>query len=107
MGDLSEVVPKELLERGINLEEIGICEYAWDKDTVQDVIKYLLQEKIPIYGGDVYISKDNKVELTYDNWYIDDDGSEDFYLKSYEKALKYITELEANTNTKNLYTVVI
>lgn len=107
MDSLNNIISTELVKKGISLESFGISEYAWDSDNVKMVLSELADKKISILGGDAYRVVDNIIEMTFDSWYINDDGSIDFYQKSNDKAMDYIAEYEKNNCGKYIYSLVI
>ena len=107
MNLLSEIIPKAMFEHGIDLKEIGINEYAWNRNNIEDIINILAKKKIVVLGGDVYRISNDNIQMTYDSWYVNNDGSEYFYIKSYVVALNYIDEYEKNNLGNFLYTITI
>ena len=107
MNLLNNVIPKEIFEQGINLSKIGINEYAWKKQNIENIIKILSTRKIVILGGDVYKATNDNIEMTYDSWYINNDRSKGICFKSYIVALNYIEEYEKNNYGTFLYTITI
>lgn len=88
-------LPPDILRKGYSLEHLGIGEIAWRKDEIISIIKILNKKKIPVLGGDVYKVINGKIEITYDNWYMDNDGKPDYVEKSLSKVITYIGEYES------------
>ncbi|WP_298959811.1 Imm40 family immunity protein [uncultured Campylobacter sp.] len=97
--DYVNIVPQDLLERGIRLrEELGFYEIAWKFDDVMEVLKIARDRDMLIVGGDVYRLSDNKPIITYDGWSIkaeDDDA--------FEVAIEYITKYRARNGDDFAY----
>ena len=55
--DYVNIVPQDLLERGIRLrEELGFYEIAWKFDDVMEVLKIIKSKDMVILGGEMYIA---------------------------------------------------
>lgn len=55
---------------------------------------------LPILGGDVFYLKADKIDWTYDNWYIirkKNEKEEDFLKRSLEESVKYIEDYRHNS----------
>ena len=103
--DYVNIVPQDLLERGIRLrEELGFYEIAWKFDDVMEVLKIAKSKDMVIVGGDVYRLSGNKPIITYDSWSIKegDDGDDAF-----ELAVRYITNYRARNGEDFAYCPVI
>ncbi len=99
-------LPKDIIEAGISLEELGIYEMAWKIDEIKKIIELLRKEKVPVLGGDVYKIVDDKIESTYDSWFLNNNGQFDFIEKSLDKSISYIEEYELINYGKNIYVLV-
>ena len=89
--DFVNIVPQDLLERGIRLrEELGFYEIAWKFDDVMEVLKIL--------GGEVYRLSGNKPVITCDGWYTNK-GDDD----AFEVAIEYITKYRARNGDDFIY----
>ena len=97
--DYVNIVPQDLLERGIRLrEEYGIYDIAWRFDDVMEVLKITRGKGMIIVGIDVYRLNGNKPIITYDGWSIkaeDDDA--------FELAIQYITNYRARNGDDFAY----
>ena len=103
--DYVNIVPQDLLERGIRLrEEYGIYGIAWRFDDVMEVLKITKSKDMVIVGGEVYRLSGNKPIITYDSWSIKegDDGDDAF-----ELAVRYITNYRARNGDDFAYCPVI
>ena len=64
--DFVNIVPQDLLERGINLrEKLGFYEIAWKFDDVMEVLKITRDKGMIILGGDVYRLSGNEPIITH------------------------------------------
>ena len=99
--DYVNIVPQDLLERGIRLrEKLGFYEIAWKFDDVMEVLKITRGKGMIIVGGEVYRLSGNKPIITYDSWSIKegDDGDDAF-----ELAVRYITKYRARNGDDFAY----
>ena len=62
----------------------------------------LERANIPIFGGDVYIVKDEKIHPTSDSWYVTPESMSD----NWNRAEEYIRRYETSNHGKNLYVLV-
>jgi Immunity protein 40 len=82
-----------VLSIGISLQDIGIRNWALDREHARDAVSLLAEMGVPILGGDVYVLCDGVPESTYDNWYCDRaplESESEYLLRSKECALRYI-----------------
>ena len=101
--DYVNIVPQDLLERGIRLrEEYGIYAIAWRFDDVMEVLKIARDRDMLIVGGDVYRLSDNKPIITYDGWSIKSEEDD-----ACELAIEYITNYRARNGDDFAYCPVI
>ena len=97
--DYVNIVPQDLLERGIRLrEELGFYEIAWKFDDVMEVLKITKSKDMVILGGDVYRLSGNKPIITGDGWYTNK-GDDD----AFEVAIEYITKYRARNRDDFIY----
>lgn len=97
--DYVNIVPQDLLERGIRLrEEYGIYDIAWKFDDVIEVLKIARDRDMLIAGGDVYRLSGNEPIITYDNWYTEEEDGDAF-----EVAIQYITNYRARNGDDFAY----
>ena len=97
--DYVNIVPQDLLERGIRLrEELGFYEIAWKFDDVMEVLKITRDKGMIILGGDVYRLSGNKPIITGDGWYTNK-GDDD----AFEVAIRYITNYRARNRDDFAY----
>lgn len=99
-------LPPDILGRGYSLAHLGIGEMAWKRDEIVSIIQILRKNNIPVLGGDVYKILNGKIEITYDNWYMNDDGNSDFAERSLNKVVSYIEEYESANGNDFVYTLV-
>ena len=97
--DYVNIVPQDLLERGIRLrEEYGIYDIAWRFDDVMEVLKITRGKGMIILGGEVYRLSGNEPIITYDCW---DTKAEDD--DAFEVAIQYITNYRARNGDDFAY----
>ena len=97
--DYVNIVPQDLLERGIRLrEEYGIYDIAWRFDDVMEVLKITRGKGMIILGGEVYRLNGNEPIITYDCWSIESEDDDAF-----EVATQYITKYRARNGDDFAY----
>lgn len=101
-----DLIPQSIINKGIFLKELGVFEYAWIFDDIKNIIEIFDKKKIPILGGDVYKMVNGNICKTYDSWYINKSNECDFYIKSYEKAISYISNYEKRNEAQFIYSIV-
>ena len=101
--DFINILPQSLLSRGIFLrDKIGVYEISWKFD---DVIKVLdiIKEKEMVVLVDVDELNGDEIIITYDCWSFS--GSN--FIKSFEKASKYINNYYKNNGGNFIYSLVV
>ena len=97
--DFVNIVPQDLLERGINLrEKLGFYEIAWKFDDVMEVLKITRDKGMIILGGDVYRLSGNEPIITYDGWSTNEGDD-----NAFEVAIQYITNYRARNGDDFIY----
>ena len=97
--DYVNIVPQDLLERGIRLrEEYGIYAIAWRFDDVMEVLKITRGKGMIILGGEVYHLSGNKPIITCDSWYTNEGDD-----NAFEVAIEYITNYRAKNGDDFIY----
>ena len=97
--DYVNIVPQDLLERGINLrEKLGFYEIAWKFDNVMEVLKIARDKGMIILGGEVYRLSGNKPIITCDSWYTNEGND-----NAFEVAIEYITKYRARNGDDFIY----
>ena len=97
--DFVNIVPQDLLERGIRLrEKLGSYYIAWRFDDVMEVLKIAKSKDMVILGGDVYRLSGNKPIITGDGWYTNK-GDDD----AFEVAIEYIAKYRARNGDDFIY----
>lgn len=87
-----------ILSAGRSLEEVGVSNWALERQAALAAIERLSRIGVAILGGDVYLINASEVELTYDNWHCNQETGEsdlEFVKRSVTKARNYITQYEA------------
>ena len=97
--DFVNIVPQDLLERGIRLrEKLGSYYIAWRFDDVMEVLKITRDKGMIILGGEVCRLSGNEPIITYDNWYTEEEDDDAF-----EVAIEYITNYRARNGDDFAY----
>ena len=97
--DFVNIVPQDLLERGINLrEKLGFYEIAWRFDDVMEVLKITRDKGMIILGGDVYRLSGNEPIITCNSWYTNEGND-----NAFEVAIQYITNYRAKNGDDFIY----
>ncbi len=107
---IPKCVPQELVDLGVQLDKQYISvELAWTYENVLKLIHILHQNQIGILGGDVYEKINDKVEITYDNWYLNwENGSwNEYVLASASTSVNYIKKYQENNPGKEFLFVVV
>ena len=103
------IVPIDMVKKSISLKNIGMNELAWyGKDAIK-AIEYLSNNGTLILGGDVYIISEQKINLTYDNWYyipVETRTHQENIDAAKEKAVSYIQHFMYKNGNDYLYSVV-
>lgn len=88
---------ESILAVGHALHAFGVNNWALSQADALDAIEKLAVAGVAILGGDVYIAKDGRFEMNYDNWHCDgsDEDYEIFVRKSAESATEYIRNYKA------------
>ena len=97
--DYVNIVPQDLLERGIRLrEKLGSCYIAWRFDDVMEVLKIARDRDMLIVGGDVYRLSGDEPIITYDGW-----STNRGVNNAFEVAIEYITKYRARNGDDFVY----
>ena len=106
---IQSYVKEKILEKAISLDNFGIKDLTWEKETAKILITSLMQDDIGILGGSVYKIDSNNLIPMYDNWSCNPDAKEtskEFYFKSKKKALEYIDKYPIYPGEKILFSLV-
>lgn len=100
--------PVEVYQRGIDLKDTGVNEIAWNSSTVLEVVDQLNKRGFYISGGDVYVKEGDQLRMTYDTWYINQEGRswEEYVKDSRKKAIDFITQYTSE-KSDNVYFVLV
>ncbi len=97
--DYVNIVPQDLLERGIRLrEKLGSYYIAWRFDDVMEVLKIARDKGMIILGGEVYRLSGNKPIITCNSWYTNEGND-----NAFEVAIEYITKYRARNGDDFVY----
>ena len=102
--DFINILPQALLNMGIFLrDKIGVYEIGWKFDDVIKVLDVIKEKEMTVLGGDVYELNGDEIIITYDSWSFS--GSN--FIKSFEKASKYINNYYKNNGDDFIYTLIV
>jgi len=102
-------IKDKILENSVSLENFGLNDLVWKKEDAKNLITSLMNDAIGILGGDVYKIYSDKVEPLYDNWSCEPNDSEtrtEYFLRSKQKALEYITNYPNHSNDNVKFSLV-
>lgn len=101
--------PEKLIASAYSLEQLGINNVAWNYHDIMQVIDYLAQHDYIILGGDVYLMNVDKIESTYDSWYINKTSLShtDFVRIAQGKSVDYINNYHVRNGNQYLYSLVV
>lgn len=100
---MDKIIPSKYKKNIIEINGSPI--YAWDKKTSLTFLSDMETKSFAILGGDVlrFNTEKSRYEYSYDSWHLERNGpNENFYdycLRSQHKAIDYINNYPANTNT--------
>lgn len=100
---------KSILSSGLSLDNIGVNNWALDKQQTIDALNDFKKQGIAVLGGDVYEIIDGTPESNYDNWYCDQNDGEsfkDFSDRSIASARKYVNDYKHPTDKSIRYALV-
>ncbi|OFF79393.1 hypothetical protein BJM37_06335 [Listeria monocytogenes] len=107
LGDIQKIIPKSTWSKKINLEDsVGASEVAWHYSDIVQVINILTRNGYIILGGDVYRLLNDSIEVTYDNWYINAEKTEEGIRLSEEKAKDYLESYYERFGENFIYSIV-
>ena len=95
----------EKINEALSLSVIGINEYAWNYNSIVEMIPLLREKRLPILVGDVFIIENGIIKPTYDSWYYKIKSDCD-YEDSYKKTIDYIKIFEGKED-KYVYSIVL
>lgn len=102
--DFINILPKTLLNRGIFLrDKIGVYEIGLKFDDVIKVLDVIKEKEMIVLGGDVYELNGDEIIITCDSWSF----SGSTFIKSFEKASKYINNYYKNNGDDFIYTLIV
>lgn len=104
METIKDILNDEFIKKSINLEKLGIKNFAWTYNDIIQLFNYLEEKEIFLLGGDVYKYSDNCVNLTYDSWFCNYGCS---YTESLNIARKYVSNYYNSNGNNYIYSLVI
>lgn len=77
-----------------------------EKSDINKFVRILLKEGVSVLGGDVYRIEDGIIQSTYDSWFLNNNGEDDFIQKSLVKTILYVEDYENNNCGENIFVLV-
>lgn len=105
MQTINSILPEEIWKSRISLENLGVKDTAWMFSEVIKVIDILKSNGYMILGGDVYKRVNDKIEATYDSWYIN--KSKVSVNEAMQKAESYIKVYHERNGDNYVYSVIV
>jgi hypothetical protein len=107
--ELKKILPEELLRNSCTSPP-EIKSLAWYKHDVKKVLTFLRDKQRIVLGGEVLVTKGNKLEETWDYWNYDIDdkiSQKENVEKSYNKAIDSVEILSNIVGDDVLYSIHI
>jgi hypothetical protein len=101
MTEFLDGLPKDILAKGIVLEELGVSDIAWLREDALDVIEIAKHQGKALLGGDVCVFENSGWNFNYDNWHCEPTPNEnliDFCNRSAETGIKYVKSYPIKEN---------
>lgn len=106
----SEEFSDLIARSGVSLDPLGICGIGLSRSEALRAVEILRHGNLAILGGDVYLRREDRLEIAYANWYADPKPGEDreTYLHgSWDKAEAYIKNFPESADAEVLFTIVV
>lgn len=105
---MTNILPDRLIKNTLDLECIGIHEFAWEYKFALNAIKFLSDNNYIILGGDVYRINDQsgKISSTGDSWYFNKASDQSDVIESYKRARDYIEKYRNRNGEYFCYSIV-
>jgi hypothetical protein len=91
---MEKAIPEKYEALKISLAHLGVCDFAWSRDTVLDFLKDPLTASFAVLGGDVLSVKSGVPAYNYDSWSMKarfiGESFEDYCARSRDLAIRYI-----------------
>lgn len=99
----------DILKSGHSLHEMGIRNWALEKEKALNAMTQFVELQVPILGGDVCELIDGIIQYNYDSWHcepIDGEPKINFVARSVEKAKQYIESYKSKDPDKIFFAFV-
>ena len=99
----------EVLKVGVNLNELGVNNWALNKSEALVVLDKLTKLGVSVLGGDVYEESQGIIQPNYDSWYCDElleESKEEYVRRSIKEARSYIEKYNFR-NAENIFFVFV
>ncbi len=103
------IIPIDMVKKSISLKMNGINDLAWYGKDALEAIEFLSNCGTLILGGDVYIISEQKIKLTYNNWYyipVESKTHQENIDAAKEHAVSYIQDFMQKNGNDYLYSIV-
>jgi hypothetical protein len=98
-----------IIKCGHSLNEIGVNNWALNKNEALSALNKFAEIQVPILGGDVCELMDDIIQYNYDNWHceqIQGEANPEYILRSIKEARRYIEAYNANDFDKIFFAFV-
>ena len=99
----------KILKVGVNLEQFGVNNWAFNQSQAIEILEKLHHLNIAILGGDVYYSIEGIFQPNYDNWYCEKfeyETDKEFTSRSINKAIDYIKNYKIKDSENTFFVLV-
>ena len=105
---LKQEVINKITKTSISLDEYGISDLAWNKESVKILLHEIMNEEIGVLGGDVYKLTPTGLTVLSDNWSCEPNDratSEEYYIRSKLASLKYVENYQVESGEEILFSM--
>lgn len=110
VGQRLLVLPDDLSEESIDLQEISIAELAWSYPVIIRVIRYAADHGHVLLGGDVFKMENGSPAATGDSWYTnarEGISRAELIELSETRAEKYVEAYHSRNGEGFIYSIVL
>lgn len=99
----------KIFKNSISLEKYSLNDLAWNKKSALDMLNFILDENLGVFGGDVYQLTEKGIIFSGENWVSEPNEGEDknaFFLRSKLEAIKYIQAFPVEEGENIVFAIV-
>jgi Immunity protein 40 len=99
-----------LASSGVSLASLGFRDIGLSRSDALRAVEVLRHTECAILGGDVYLRRGDRLEVTYDSWCTDPRPQEDhkvYLRRSWDKADAYIKNFPDFADAEVLFGIVV